>query len=367
MLEEGKINSKQATLLMVSMVLPTTLLFVASVTAHLAKQDGWISILLATLAGLLIAQLAVNLSLRFPGKTLFQYLEVILGKWPGKVVTLLFIWWFIQINAEILRQYGSFMVSAFMPETPIIVLELLITLIAAYAVRNGLEVFTRANEIILPVILGLIIIVNILLTPEVNLKRLLPVFIENGAVPVIKGAVMPAAWMGEIVTIAVLIPYLNKAKEAYRVAAAATLITGGFLIFTFVGDVAIFGPEVTAGWIFPSLNKVRMIHLANFLERLEAFVMFIWIAGGLIKICVFYWVAVLGSAQCLELKDYKPLVLPVGVILLALSIMAHDSILDLFTFLGRFWGPYALIVFEAGIPLLLLIIAVIRGQGVKQN
>ncbi|MDF9408403.1 MAG: Spore germination protein YndE [Pelotomaculum sp. PtaB.Bin013] len=362
MLEGGKISSKQAIFLMVSMVLPTAFLFMASVTARLAKQDGWISLLLATLAVLLIARLVVNLSLRFPGKTIFQFPEVILGRWPGKVIALLYIWWLINLNSEILRQFGSFMVAAFMPETPIIVFELLIMVIAAYAVRNGLEVFTRANEVLLPVILGMVLVVNILLIPELDLKRLLPVYIDNGVVPVIKGSVMPAVWLGEIAVMAVLIPCLNKAKEAYRVAAAATIITGGILIFSYVNSMALYGPEAVAGWIFPSLNKVRMVHIATFLERLEAIIMFVWVAGGLVKICIFYWAAALGSAQWLELNDYKPLVLPVGVILLALSVMAHDSILDLYTYLSTSALPLS-IVFQAGIPLLLLVVAVFRGQG----
>ncbi len=361
MLEGGKIDSKQAILLMVAMVLPTAFLSVAAVTASLAKQDGWISILLATLGALLIAWLAVSLGLRFPEKTLFQFPEVILGKWPGKVVAFLYIWWYIHLNVEVLRQYGSFLVAAFMPETPISVFMLLIMAIAAYAVRNGLEVYSRVNELILPLILVSVVILNILAAPEMSMKRLLPVF-EHGAVPIIKGAVMPTAWMGEIVTMAVLIPYLNKAKEAYRIAITATLIAGFFMLITQLADVAIFGP-VTAAWLFPGLDAARVIHLANFLERLEPVVMVIWVAGVMIKISVFYWAAALGSAQWLELKDYKPLVLPVGVIIYALSIMAHDSLLDLFAFLGMFWGPYALTLFIVGMPLLLLVVAVIRGQG----
>jgi len=126
------------------------------------------------------------------------------------------------------------------------------------------------------------------------------------------------------------------------------------------------GPEVTAGWFFPTLNGVRMIHLANFLERMDAFIMVVWVSGDLIKISVYYWAAVLGSAQWLKLKDYKPLVLPVEVILLALSIMAHDSVMDLFVYTGTFVSP-VLAIFEVVIPILLLVVAMIRGQGKKQN
>lgn len=91
-----------------------------------------------------------------------------------------------------------------------------------------------------------------------------------------------------------------------------------------------------------------------------------WVAGVLIKISVYYWAIALGSAQLLDLKDYRPLVLPVGVILLALSIMIHDSVMDLFVYTGTFVN-FVLIIFEAVIPLFLLVVAVIRGQGRKQN
>ncbi len=361
-LEEGKISSRQAIFLMVSTVLSTAFLFVSSGTAYLAGQDGWISILLATLVALLASWLAVSLGLRFPDKTLFQFSEIILGRWPGKVVALLFILWYVYF-ADALRQYGSFLVDAFMPDTPLIVFELVFMAIAAYAVRNGLEVFNRINEIILPLILGSLIVLYILAGPQMDLKRLLPVFIERGAVPVIKGAVMPAAWMGEIVTMAMLIPYLNKAKEAHKVAVTATLINGFFILVSFVAGIAVFGPKISAGWFFPGLNVAMMIHLANFIERFEAVIMAVWVAGALVKISLFYWVVVLGSAQLLELKDYRPLVLPVGVIFLALSIMLHDSVMDLFVFVSTYWSVLALTVFELGLPLLLLVVAVIRGQG----
>jgi len=360
--ERGQINTSQAILLMVTMVLPTAFLFVTSVTAHLAKQDGWISLLLSILTAQIIGWVAVSLSLRFPGKTLFQFVEIILGRWPGKFAAFFYVLWYIHINALIIREYGSFLVAAFMPETPISVFMLLILAISAYAVRNGLEVFTRINEIILPLILFTVLVVNALATPEMDIKRLLPVYVENGPVPIIKAAFMPAAWMSEIVMMVVLTPYLVKTKDAYKVAAAATFITGLTLIFSFVGGIATFGPEVVSGWLFPALNKARAIHLANFLERLEVTVMVVWVAGALVKISVFYWAAVLGSAHWLELKDYRPLVLPVGILLFATAILLHDSILDLFTFLGTAWPPFALTTFQGGIPLLLLLIALIRGK-----
>lgn len=366
-LGEEKISSRQAIFLLVILIFPTGLFFLPSVASHLAGQDAWLSMLLATLAGLLIAWITANLSLRFPDKTLFKFLELILGRWPGKLVALSYVWWYIHTTAEVLRQFGDFMSTIFLAETPIIVIEILIMAIAAYTVRGGLEVFARVNDLILPLILAAVLVMFVLGTPEMDFKRLLPVFVDNGIVPVMKGSVMPATWMGYVVTICVLTPCLNKPQDAYKVAAVSTITFGLYLSIVAVSSIATFGPEVSARWIIPFLNQIRMIHIANFLDRLEPALMVIWVAGGAVQLSFFYWVAVLGCAQWLGLKDYKPLVLPVGVILLALSIMAHDSILDLFTLVSLYWGPYALTLYQAGIPLLLLAVAVIRGhRGARQ-
>ncbi|HAG06695.1 MAG TPA: spore gernimation protein, partial [Peptococcaceae bacterium] len=43
MSEQGKIDSKQAVMLMLSMVLPTAILTVPPVVVEFARQDAWLS------------------------------------------------------------------------------------------------------------------------------------------------------------------------------------------------------------------------------------------------------------------------------------------------------------------------------------
>ncbi len=364
MLERGKIDSKQAVFLMIALVLPTAVLTVPSVVAKLASQDAWLSVIVATLVGLLIARLVVSLSLRFPGKTLFEYAEEILGRVPGKVVGLLYIWWFLHTNAFILDEFGAFLGITILPDTPFLVFFIAGTFVAAYAVRSGLEVLVRYNQLFLPLILGLLCVIFILSAKDMKVARLLPV-LDTGLVPILKGAAVPVSWLGENVTFAMIIPFLNRPKEAYRVAARAVLITGFFLLVSVLVSLAVFGPNLTRAWIFPAYNAVRVVSIANFLERLEAAVVAVWMLGGFAKIGVFYYAAVLGSAQLLGLKNYRPLVAPVGVILVALALLCENTVV-LFDFLGRVFPPYAL-VFELGIPLVLLIVALAGGKGGKKS
>ncbi|MGE5485427.1 MAG: GerAB/ArcD/ProY family transporter [Ignavibacteriales bacterium] len=361
MLENGKIDAKQATLLMISMVLPTAILLVPAIVVKHARQDGWISLVLATLIGLLIARLVASLSIRFPNKTLFEYAEEILGRAPGKIVGLLYIWWLLHTNALIIAEFASLPCIILMPETPFAVFFILGIAVSGYAVRNGLEVLSRYNQLIAPISLGLVVLIFILVTREMKVQRLLPV-LDNGLLPIVKGAATPASWLGEIVILSMIIPYLTEPKEAHKVAFLSVLLVGIFMTLTIVGTLLVFGPNVTAAWVFPVLNAVRAVLIANFLERLESVVVSAWVFTGIAKIGVFYYAAVLGSAQWLGLKDYRPLVAPTGVILLGMAFLC-SNIVDLLDFAARAFPPYALIVFEAGIPLILLALALIRGRG----
>lgn len=361
MLEKGKIDSNQAVMLMVSLVLPTAILLVPAIIVKHARQDAWLAAIVALLGGLLIARLVVSLSLRFPEKTLFEYAQTILGKVPGKLVGFLYIWWFLYTGALIMDEFASFLCTAIMPETPPVVLFLVGIAVAAYAVRNGLEVLSRYNQLLLPILLGLLVFTFLLVTKDMKAERLLPVF-DQSAPAILKGAAVSLSWLGEIVLFAMIIPFLQKPREAHRVAALATLFTGLFFTISTVVTLSVFGPNLAAHWVFPVYNTVRLVSIANFLERLDIIIVAVWVFGGFAKMGVFYYAAVLGSAQWLGLKDYRPLVAPVGLLLVGLALLC-DNIVDLLDFAARAWPPYALIVFEVGLPLFLMIVALVRGKG----
>ncbi|MDH7479641.1 MAG: endospore germination permease [Syntrophomonadaceae bacterium] len=364
MLEPGKIDSRQAAMLMVSLVLPTAIFTVPGITVKTARQDAWVSILAATLAGLLIALLVANLSLRFPGKTLFEYAEEILGKAPGKAVGLLYLWWFLHTNSIIISEFSSFLCTAILPKTPFIVLHVVTIFVVAYLVRSGLEVLSRFNQIFLPLVLGLLVVVFILAATEMKAVRLLPVLDARPA-EILKGAAVPLSLLGEIVAFAMIAPYLNRPRAACRVAALATLFTGFFMLLTTLVAIAVFGPHATGKMIFSTYNSVRVISIANFLERLETVVVMAWVFGGFAKIGIFYYAAVLGSAQWLGLSDYRPLVAPVGVILVALAVISCRNVVEMVDFIAVTWPPYSLSIFELGMPLALLTVALLRGKGAK--
>jgi len=93
--------------------------------------------------------------------------------------------------------------------------------------------------------------------------------------------------------------------------------------------------------------------------------MVVWILGVLVKVALFYYVFTLGSAQWLNLKDYKPLVLPAGVILVAMSVLMFANLQELSGFMKPYIAtPYTLI-FILVIPVILLLIDFVKPQSTK--
>jgi spore germination protein KB len=361
MLEKGKIGGRQAVYLNVTMIVATALLGAPALIAAQARQDAWLSSLLATLLGIPLALLTVKLSSLYPGKTLIEYLEEIIGRWPGKVLGLLYLFYFIHITSIMIREYGAFLADALMPQTPLIVFNITVVAISAYTIKLGLEVLARALQVFFPWIVFSLALTFLLATPQMDLVRLLPVF-ESGAVPILKGALAPMAWHGEIIAFAMIIPFLAKPDQARSIALYSIGYVGVIFFFLIIGSLATFGPGI-ASMNYPVLNEIRLISITKIIDRMEPFIIAIWVTGGLMKVAFFYYVIVLGSAQWLKIRDYRPLVLPLGAVLVALSIAIVENTMQLFNFIAHVWPFYALTTFEMGIPAALLAIALAKKKG----
>ncbi|MDO9534957.1 MAG: endospore germination permease [Bacillota bacterium] len=365
MLEGGVISNRQATLLVVSTILPTSIMFLPALISGEAKQDAWISIIILTAFGVLVGLIIASLGTRFPGQTIIHYSEDILGRPLGKAVALIYPLFFIYINAFIIREFAEFFIISFMPETPISVFIIGLVFVAGYAVYSGLEPLARINEIILPLVLILILLIVGMNLLQIDTNSFFPV-LEKGFLPPLKGAYPGLVFFAETMMMLMFIPYLRSPSGAKRTITLAVLILGFFQLLVTVMLIGVFGGLV-AGMSFPLLQLARNISLARgIFHRMEHFILVIWVAGGFIKVGVFYYCAVLATAQWLNLRSYKALVPLIGVLLAVLSVILWENVVQLSHQIAEVVPPYFLTV-EVAIPFILLVLAWIRGKGGKRT
>ena len=91
------------------------------------------------------------------------------------------------------------------------------------------------------------------------------------------------------------------------------------------------------------------------MTRLDVLVALTLLVTVFMKITVFYYVTVLGLAQLLRLRSYKPLIVPIGLIAVAISANLYPSDMEQ-VYAARFIWPFNAAFFEIVLPLITLIV-----------
>ncbi|HBC91762.1 MAG TPA: hypothetical protein DCZ10_02355 [Pelotomaculum sp.] len=361
MLERGKISGIALALILMNLVGATAVVALPAVTARSALRDAWLTPVVSAVSGIVVIMLVTALGRRFPDKSLMEYTQDILGSWPGKAVGVLYLFFFFQSTGVIIREFGELLSATIMPRTPILLFSTTIVLLAAYSVRSGLEVIGRLSELLLPWVLILYYVIILLGLQKADFSRLLPM-LENGFAPVLLGSLTPLGWMGEVLLLGMILPYLSKPHQGRKIGIWSVIILGFLLVVDEIANITVFGQEV-ARLKYPTFMIPSEILLGGFL-RIDALFVLLWTAGLLTKLAIFYYVSVLGTAQLCNLRDYKPIVLPIGVILTAFSILSFQNAAEIPTHITKGFPPFAYL-FEWALPLALLLIAIIRGAKPK--
>ncbi len=90
-------------------------------------------------------------------------------------------------------------------------------------------------------------------------------------------------------------------------------------------NISVLGVELLSRTQFPLLRSIQTIAIANFIERLDVFYMFILVIGSFISTALFFYVSVSGTASLFNVKKPSQLCYPLGIVVLLLShIIASD-------------------------------------------
>jgi spore germination protein KB len=328
-----------------------------------AKQDVWIVLLVAALLSLVLMSIYIKLAAFFPNDTLVQILPKLVGKYLAFPIVVLYIGYFIYIAGRVCRDFGELMVSTILVETPILVVIMSLMILIIYCLRGGVETFGRMGEAVFPIFMFSLVIVWLLLLSirSFNTANLTPV-LGNGVEPVLK-EVFPATLtfpFGETVIILMFIPFLNKKKNAGKVGFTVILIGGFLLVVNSILILSVLGPEIYQQEYFPLLSATRLVSIADFLERFDALVILMMVAGVFFKVGMFTYGAAIGISQLFKLNNNEPILLALGTILTPLSLLIGSDFVSFLEIGLEYVTKYVHPVLQMILPMLLLCIGFIQ-------
>ncbi|WP_141431003.1 GerAB/ArcD/ProY family transporter [Bacillus sp. 03113] len=293
-----------------------------------AKKDAWVAVLLGMLGGVALFFVYYSLYRHYPTLPFIHYVSKIFGKYLGWVIGLLYIVYWLYSSARNLRDFGDLLLSSSMPKTPLLVLNMLMIVAICYVIYLGVEVIGRTGELLTMILIFFIIIGNLFvyLSGNVDMHNLGP-FLENGWKPILKTA-YPATTLfpfGEMFAFSMIIPYLNKQELVKKVWLFALLSSGLLLSYTISLNIAVLGVEEVERSTFPLLSTIGKVNLFDFIQRLDAMVVFAFLITMFFKTSIFFYCALIAIVELFKLKEHQQIVFPIGIIILFLSMIIASN------------------------------------------
>ncbi|MFE4521649.1 GerAB/ArcD/ProY family transporter [Cytobacillus firmus] len=322
-----------------------------------AKKDAWIAIAAAIMIGFGIMLFYYFLISRVPGKNLFELMEFGFKRPLAIIFSITYVVYFLYLACRVVRDFGELIASAILPSTPIEIISLTICLLMAYILYLGLEVLGRTSEIFTPYLFGFLFLLTILLfaSGNANLHEIKPV-LGDGLKPVLN-ALFPTLIVfpfGELIAFTLILPVVTNFKYCLRVSMLGVGIAGALLLFAMFLMIVTLGADALLRSNFPMLSSAREVSIGNFIERIDALVVFIMMLGILVKGSVFMFAGLKGLEYTFRLP-YRYFSLPVAMLVSSFSILISVNFGDHWQE-GLEMVPYFLhLPLQFGVPSLLVI------------
>ncbi|MCA0758597.1 endospore germination permease [Paenibacillus sp. N4] len=357
------ISSGQCAKILFLFALGSAALILPTAVTVIAKQDAWISMLLAGPINYFVVMIYLALADRFPNLTLAQYSEKVIGTWAGKAFTLTFVFFMLLLSALVLRNISDFITLSVLPLTPLWFINVTFMVVIIYGVYLGIETIARTGEIIFSWGMFVMTILVFALFSQFNFHNFEP-FLYEGWMRPVKGIYPILGFpIGEFVFLTAILPLIkqeDRQKLRKHLKLSVVLIsTMSILMVVFL--LGVMGVYEASRSPFAIYDMVKYINIEEILVRVEVLVAVIWVGTVFMKLALCVYTLSVMSAQMLKLATYRPLVAPYAFIIVPLSMIVYRNNAHANHFAMEVWTVYS--VFQGVVlPLGLLLVAVIRGK-----
>lgn len=278
--------------------------------------DAYLSILMALIIAIPLLLLFLYIANYEPNLSFPHKMEKLYGKKIGRIVNyLVMIFIFIFAN-NYMFNLTNFIVSQFLPETPIFVVGVVFAVIAIYANLLGIETISRTCLILLAINLLLLVIGVIGLLPEFQFSNLKPV-LEFGIGRPLK-ATFYIITLNIMPMFALLIVPKNSVVDSknFNRTISISYLIGLLITFTFcIMLLGVLGIYLASIYQYPEYILLKHVDLFGFLDRIENIIAAQWIFG----LCFGITLAVYYIAHSIK-PNHNSKLLPTVIVTLMLLV-----------------------------------------------
>lgn len=325
-----------------------------------AGANKWIILIIATILSVPLLITFARIMSNFPGKNLYDILEIVLGKGFGKVIVLLYTLFFFHLGAIILRSFIEFTRVTTLPETPIIITAIIFVLACAYVVRQGIKTFGRWAGVFfigitfVAVFIGVFVIIY---NPnELSFFYIFNNDINLNAFQIFSFITYPIA---QVISFMPIFNSLKNKDSQYTVFVKGVLFALSVALLDIIAIEFLMVSDESEKMFFPTFLALRRIRVGSFIQRIETIVAAQLSIYSIVEFSVCLFAVCKGAAKICDFKDYKSTAVSVSLLSVGVALILYESTLEMVQWDTEIW-PYYSFPFLILMPIVILILGEIK-------
>ena len=356
MIKEGTIGPQGslsiATLLLLTKVFYTN----TSTVIKGAATAGWYVTLISVLTSLIFFQFVYMLLERFPGKSLSEIFDEVWGRFLGKLISIVFISYFIFYAGSNLREFIEMIKTYNLPYTPPSIIIIVFLIPVAVISYLGLESLARISYIGFYFVLGSMFIILLLDYPLYRLDSIFPLGGNGLKKNLFIGFTRNSAY-NEMIILAFFINSLKELSYCKRASILGLIISGIAISAIILCSTMAFDYTMSTENFSNLFELSRAIYFGRFFQRLESIFLIVWVTASVILVSAFFYASLSIFCKSFNVNNHKPLIPSFLIILFVVTLLPENlsSVLSKSTNFQRVYSSILLY----GIPIVTLIVAII--------
>lgn len=314
-----KISAYQLMLLFIMCTFSPAIRLFPSVAARTAKQAAWLSPIVSAVALLVVVFIVQSFFKKNNNLNLTDVYLKTLGKLPGYLVIVLYLFSILILLAMYTRYYAERIVSSIMPSTSIRFFIIVMLVFVFYIVRGGLVALARFNEMVSIVFIALLGLSIFMALFNVQITNLLPISTLD-IMPVFRTTPTILAIWCYFLFMFFFADRVNDKEHIKRLGIKTTVFVTISSVMIIIITVGTLGSSLAERVMLPYFLSIKEISILNTLERLESITLSLWVAADCIIISVFTYVVLSILKTLFRLTATKELTGPVILITYVLSL-----------------------------------------------
>lgn len=352
--------------LIINMLYAKSIGMTQGIMAREVGGDMWISTIISSVQGIVIMAVVILAIKRLPNGDMIDQYEKILGKWISKGIALLVFLFFLGAYGSIMATFVYHLKDYFLPESNIILFIVAAFLIGTYAIHFGLEVIARMALIGVFSVMALNILLLAGSISEFDIKELQPTFSSGFVSTVWASRHHDTDWAIATMMTCMILPLVRDNTTWIRSSTAGLIFSGVIIVMWPILEVGVLSPEVAAQYIVSCMQMARSAEIGLFLHRYEMIMIAFFALSILTQIMMTFLCSSIAVQKIIGLKDYRPVIIPVGIVLSAFSYWMVGSHHRAMGIIENEWVLVSLSL-AIGLPGMLFVLGAIFKKKLKKD